>query len=115
MLFFIWPLCCLFFFDIWILIAPLVSSNSSSTQVNICYVLSVVLFFLLCHIRIFSKVAFLYCLVLDLNIHNLMIRNAWDNIDLVYECAIVCKNKSNVDCDNCKENCNVGGFDNHLF
>ena len=27
--FFFWPLCCLFFFDIWILIAPLVSSNSS--------------------------------------------------------------------------------------
>jgi hypothetical protein len=26
---FIWPLCCLFFFDIQILIAPLVSSNSS--------------------------------------------------------------------------------------
>jgi hypothetical protein len=24
-----WPLCCLFFFDIWILITPLVSSNSS--------------------------------------------------------------------------------------
>jgi hypothetical protein len=23
------PLCCLFFFDIWILVAPLVSSNSS--------------------------------------------------------------------------------------
>ena len=27
--FFFWPLCCLFFFDIWILITPLVSSNSS--------------------------------------------------------------------------------------
>jgi hypothetical protein len=27
--FFIWPLCCLFFFDIRIMIAPLVSSNSS--------------------------------------------------------------------------------------
>jgi hypothetical protein len=27
--FFLWPLCCLFFFDILILIAPLVSSNSS--------------------------------------------------------------------------------------
>ena len=27
--FFIWPLCCLFFFDIRILITPLVSSNSS--------------------------------------------------------------------------------------
>ena len=27
--FFFWPLCCLFFFNIWILIAPLVSSNSS--------------------------------------------------------------------------------------
>ena len=27
--FFFWPLCCLFFFDIRILIAPLVSSNSS--------------------------------------------------------------------------------------
>ena len=26
---FFWPLCCLFFFDIRILIAPLVSSNSS--------------------------------------------------------------------------------------
>jgi len=26
---FFWPLCCLFFFDIWILITPLVSSNSS--------------------------------------------------------------------------------------
>jgi hypothetical protein len=28
--FFFWPLCCLFFFDIQILITPLVSSNSSS-------------------------------------------------------------------------------------
>jgi len=28
--FFFWPLCCLFFFDIRILIAPLISSNSSS-------------------------------------------------------------------------------------
>jgi hypothetical protein len=27
--FFFWPLCCLFFFDIRILIAPLISSNSS--------------------------------------------------------------------------------------
>ncbi len=27
--FFVSPLCCLFFFDIWILITPLVSSNSS--------------------------------------------------------------------------------------
>jgi hypothetical protein len=27
--FFFWPLCCLFFFDIRILITPLVSSNSS--------------------------------------------------------------------------------------
>jgi hypothetical protein len=27
--FFFWPLCCLFFFDIRVLIAPLVSSNSS--------------------------------------------------------------------------------------
>ena len=26
-----WPLCCLFFFDIWILITPLVSSNNSYT------------------------------------------------------------------------------------
>ena len=27
--FFFWPFCCLFFFDIWILVTPLVSSNSS--------------------------------------------------------------------------------------
>ena len=27
---FLWPLFCLIFFDLWILIAPLVSSNSSS-------------------------------------------------------------------------------------
>jgi len=27
--FFFWPLCCLFFFDTWVLITPLVSSNSS--------------------------------------------------------------------------------------
>jgi hypothetical protein len=33
--FFFWPLCCLFFFDIRILIAPLVSSNSSFKQINI--------------------------------------------------------------------------------
>jgi hypothetical protein len=31
--FFFWPLCCLFFFDIRILIAPLVSSNSSYTDI----------------------------------------------------------------------------------
>jgi hypothetical protein len=30
-----WPLCCLFFFDIRILIIPLVSSNSSSNYTNI--------------------------------------------------------------------------------
>jgi hypothetical protein len=36
--FFFWPLCGLFFFDIWILIAPLVSSNSSylSTALSTC-------------------------------------------------------------------------------
>ena len=34
--FFFWPLCCLFFFDIWILIVPLVSSNSSQSC-YICY------------------------------------------------------------------------------
>ena len=34
----------------------------TSTQVNICYVLSEVLFFLLCHIRIFSYVAFFFIL-----------------------------------------------------
>ena len=37
--FFFWPLCCLFFFDIRILIAPLVSSNSSwicSVSLEIC-------------------------------------------------------------------------------
>ena len=28
--YFFWPLCCLFFCDIWILITPLVSSNSSN-------------------------------------------------------------------------------------
>ena len=36
---FFWPLCCLFFFDIRILIAPLVSSNSSwicSVSLEIC-------------------------------------------------------------------------------
>ena len=33
--FFFWPLCCLFFFDIRILIAPLVSSNYSFKQINI--------------------------------------------------------------------------------
>ena len=32
--FFFWPLCCLFFFDIRILIAPLVSSNSSFLHVT---------------------------------------------------------------------------------
>ena len=31
--FFFWPLCCLFFFDIRIMIAPLVSSNSSFSQI----------------------------------------------------------------------------------
>jgi hypothetical protein len=30
--FFFWPLFCLFFFDLWILITPLVSSNSSYTS-----------------------------------------------------------------------------------
>jgi hypothetical protein len=33
--FFFWPLCCLFFFDIRILITPLVSSNSSYTEDDI--------------------------------------------------------------------------------
>jgi len=32
--FFFWPLFCLFFFDIWILITPLVSSNSSLRMVS---------------------------------------------------------------------------------
>ena len=35
--FFFWPLCCLFFFDIQILIATLVSSNSSKTIQSIQY------------------------------------------------------------------------------
>ena len=37
--FFFWPLCCLFIFDIWIMIAPLVSSNSSyhfDKQIQVC-------------------------------------------------------------------------------
>ena len=37
--FFFWPLCCLFFFDIWIVIAPLVSSHSSyhfDKQIQVC-------------------------------------------------------------------------------
>jgi hypothetical protein len=34
--FFFWPLCCLFFFDIRILIAPLVSLNSSYYYIKIC-------------------------------------------------------------------------------
>ena len=33
--FFFWPLCCLFFFEIRILIAPLVSSNSSYKKYNV--------------------------------------------------------------------------------
>jgi hypothetical protein len=32
---FFWPLCCLFFLDIRILINPLVSSNSSYVSVNV--------------------------------------------------------------------------------
>ena len=32
--FFFWPLCCLFFFDIWILITPLVSLSSSLIAVE---------------------------------------------------------------------------------
>jgi hypothetical protein len=35
--FFFWPLCCLFFFDIRILITPLVSSNSSSCKMLALY------------------------------------------------------------------------------
>ena len=30
--FFCWPLCCLYFFGLWIMITPLVSSNSSSSR-----------------------------------------------------------------------------------
>jgi hypothetical protein len=33
--FFFWPLCCLFFFDLRILITPLVSSNSSLYKLNL--------------------------------------------------------------------------------
>jgi hypothetical protein len=40
--FFIWPLCCLFFFDIRILITPLVSSNSSHPQVSCRYQTTVI-------------------------------------------------------------------------
>ena len=36
--FFFWPLCCLFFFNIRILIAPLVSSNSSYKELYTKYV-----------------------------------------------------------------------------
>jgi len=36
--FFFWPLCCLFFIDIRILITPLVSSNSSSSSKTSCTV-----------------------------------------------------------------------------
>jgi hypothetical protein len=41
---FFWPLCCLFFFDLWILVTSLVSSNSSYMQRNdddgICFLLA---------------------------------------------------------------------------
>jgi hypothetical protein len=33
--FFFWPLCCLFFFDLRILIIPFVSSNSGKQNVNV--------------------------------------------------------------------------------
>jgi len=36
--FFFWPLCCLFFFDIRILITPLVSSNSSYKIIHAMYI-----------------------------------------------------------------------------
>ena len=98
--FFFWPLCCLFFFDIWILIAPLVSLNSSSTQVYICYALSEVLFVSFVNKNIFLGGLFiLFGLKTWMYIHNLMIKNTWDNLDLVYECAIVYKNQSSVDCE----------------
>jgi hypothetical protein len=31
----LWPLCCLFFFDLWIRITPMVSSNSSCSRHDI--------------------------------------------------------------------------------
>ena len=35
--FFFWPLCCLFFFNIRILITTLVSSNSALTSISVTY------------------------------------------------------------------------------
>ena len=61
--FFFWPLCCLFFFDIRILVAHLVSSNSSS--VRLCLQLfvrtSCLIFFICACLRI--VVSNSYCVV----------------------------------------------------
>ena len=45
--FFLWPLCCLFFFDLRILITPLVSSNSSSIKLT--------------YKNVFNEVKIIYC------------------------------------------------------
>ena len=42
---FFWSLCCLYFFDIRILITPLISSNSSSTLKNSQFTLLILLFY----------------------------------------------------------------------
>ena len=42
--FFFWPLCCLFFFDIRVLITPLVSSNSCRYQIRCAQLVSGITF-----------------------------------------------------------------------
>jgi hypothetical protein len=50
-----WPLCCLFFFDIQILIAPLVSSNSSNNALR-----REVVVFVYIGVSVYNKQSFIY-------------------------------------------------------
>jgi hypothetical protein len=89
--FFFWPLCCLFFFDIRILITPLVSSNSSFSAFVVCRRIS----------SIFYAHSFLlksYFNGLQLNIGsyvkmNLMIKciNHYINFTLLYHAPFLTK------------------------
>jgi len=70
--FFFWPLCCLFFFDIRFLIAPLVSSNSSYLNQKLsCEMLDQVVL----QILLFSTVSFMFLVYHQLSVLSVLLLN----------------------------------------
>ena len=59
--FLLWPLCCLFFFDLWNLISPLVSSNSSKQKYIYNNKIIILIALILSFLGMFCRSLFVLC------------------------------------------------------